>query len=96
MKTVIEYRTNEKGEKVKVTRKVREYKTVRKVSKRVEERRKVLVSFPLGILPPHAPFLSFPMIYVIIFYFLLLLALDMLGAIIFPFVRLSLLSSALL
>jgi len=41
VKTIVEYKTNDKGEKVKVTRKVREYKTVRKVNKRVEERRKV-------------------------------------------------------
>lgn len=40
IKTIVEYKTNEKGEKVKVTRKVREYKTVRRVNKRVEERRK--------------------------------------------------------
>lgn len=41
LKTVVEYKTNEAGEKVKITRQVREYTTVRKVNKRVEERRKV-------------------------------------------------------
>jgi hypothetical protein len=41
LKTIVEYKTNDKGEKIKVTRKVREYKTVRRVNKRVEERRKV-------------------------------------------------------
>jgi len=40
LKTTVEYRTNEKGEKVKVTRTVREYTAVRRIPKRVEERRK--------------------------------------------------------
>jgi len=40
LKTVVEFKTNEKGEKIKVTRKVREFKTVRRVNKRVEDRRK--------------------------------------------------------
>jgi len=39
-KTIVEVRTNDKGEKVKVTRTVKVYKTVRRVNKRVEERRK--------------------------------------------------------
>ncbi len=48
LKTIVEVKTNDKGEKVKVTRVVREYTAMRKVNKRVEERRKVpLVSLAL-------------------------------------------------
>jgi len=38
-KTVVEYTTNEKGQKVKRVKKIREYKTKIKINKRVEERR---------------------------------------------------------
>ena len=47
LKTVVEERTNEAGQKVKITRQVRVYKTVRRVNKRAEERRKVRRSRPL-------------------------------------------------
>jgi len=39
-KTVVEYKTNEKGQKVKVIKKIRMYKTKIKVNKRVEERKR--------------------------------------------------------
>jgi len=38
-KTVVEYTTNDKGQKVKRIKKIREYKTKIKINKRVEERR---------------------------------------------------------
>jgi len=38
-KTVVEYTTNEKGQKVKRIKKIREFKTKIKINKRVEERR---------------------------------------------------------
>lgn len=40
IKTVIEYKTNEKGQKVKVTKKIRVIKTVTRRNKKVEERKK--------------------------------------------------------
>lgn len=40
IKTTIEYKMNEKGQRVKITRKYRLYKTVTRYNKRVEERKK--------------------------------------------------------
>jgi len=40
IKTIIEYRTNEQNQRVKVTKKIKVYKNVRKINTRVEERRK--------------------------------------------------------
>jgi hypothetical protein len=39
LKTVVEYKTNEKGQKVKVVKKIRVYKAKVKVSKKVEQRK---------------------------------------------------------
>lgn len=45
IKYVTEYRTNESGQRVKITKKIRVYSNVRKINKRAEERRKKWVKF---------------------------------------------------
>jgi len=45
IKTIVEYRTNEQKQRVKVTKKIKVYKNVRKINRRAEERRKHWVKF---------------------------------------------------